>query len=273
MEEKISNLDQKFDRVLDMVTVLKEENKQIHHKIIDLDTRVNSGRPGARAQRNVTDDLETDHDENFDQDEYNLGGRQCNPTQDYNGVQQDFRAIKDALQKIKLPSDLLVNDGRQGIQRKDQMRLNTVSACARYAETAIKLLSSLQPPNISPDDIGDLVRIMTAQIKFLQEEHNMMLVNGNFGEGVERIYRNFRRHTSQFTPDALTALQAVVNFNNHSQENQLQSYRSRGRGNSYKSSFYPRGRGNYFNSSSNQDKVPYGRSQDQHSGQDNQYNQ
>ena len=171
-----------------------------------------------------------------------------------------------------MPSDLLVNEGRQGIQRKDQMRLNTVAQCAKYGETALKLLSTLRPPNVSSGDINDLVTIMTAQLKYLQEEHNMMLVNGSFGEGVEKLYRNFRRHTSQFTPDALDALQAAVNLNNHNYNSENRG-RGRGRGNGFRGGYNPRGRGSYFNPSGNQYRVPYGRGQDHGPGGPGQHGQ
>jgi hypothetical protein len=135
--------------------------------------------------------------------------------------------IKDALQRIKLPTDLKVDDTRQGVQRRDQPRLNNISRCARYSETTLKLLSTIDPTNVSEGDIQDLVTITVAQTRYLQEEHAMMLVNNNFGEGVEKIYRNLRRNTSLFTPDAIDALQAAVTLNNHTH---TEYPRGRGRG-------------------------------------------
>ena len=45
------------------------------------------------------------------------------PVTDYSYVQQEFKVIKDALQRIKLPSDLRVEDSRQGVKRRHQHRI------------------------------------------------------------------------------------------------------------------------------------------------------
>lgn len=149
-------------------------------------------------------------------------------------IQQEYTVIKDALQRIKLPNDLKVDDTRQGVQRKDQKRLNILSRCARYGETMLKLLSTIDAESISQGDINDLVTIATAQVRYLQEEHALLLVNNSFGDNVETLYRNFRRNTSQFPPDAIDALQAAVTLSNHQEQH-------RGRGRGY--SNFPRGRG------------------------------
>lgn len=128
-------------------------------------------------------------------------------------IQQDFQVIKDAVQRVKLPQDLKVEDSRQGIQRKDQGRFNVGQKCARFAETSVKLLSTVDAESITDQDLKDLCTIQIAQIRYLQEEHSMCLVNNNFGEGVEKIYRNFRRNTGAFPPDAIEALQAAVTLN------------------------------------------------------------
>ena len=38
-------------------------------------------------------------------------------------LQGDFQALKDSLSRVKLPTDLRLNESRQGIQRKDQLRI------------------------------------------------------------------------------------------------------------------------------------------------------
>ena len=68
-----------------------------------------------------------------------------------------------------------------------------------------------------------------ARHRYLPEEHGLILVNNNFGEQVEKTYKNFGRNTSVFTPDA-EALQGAVSMNNHTDHNQC----GNGRGQSLK---------------------------------------
>jgi len=60
-------------------------------------------------------------------------------------IQGDFQALKDSLSRIKLPSDLKLNESRQGIQRQDQPVFNVLCKCSRYNETLVKLLSTIEP--------------------------------------------------------------------------------------------------------------------------------
>ena len=110
-----------------------------------------------------------------------------------NNAQEEFQVIKDALQRVKLPSELKVDDTRQGIQRRDQGRVNVISKCARYAETTLKLLSTLQADNISEADLRDLSTIAEAQVRYLQEEQSLALVTSTFGDSVERLYKGFKK--------------------------------------------------------------------------------
>ena len=66
-----------------------------------------------------------------------------NPT--HSDIQGDFQSLKDALSRIKLPADFRLNETRQGIRRNDQPLFSALSKCARYNETLVKLLTTLQP--------------------------------------------------------------------------------------------------------------------------------
>ena len=159
-------------------------------------------------------------------------------------IQQEFTIIKDSLQKIRLSKDLKVEDSRQGVRRGDQGQINNISKCARYSETVLKLLSSLDCVSISEGDINDLLIIHVAMIRYLQEEHALVHVGGSFGDNVEKIYRNFRRNTSVFDSQAIESLQAAVTLD-AAQPNQVnQGFRGRGRF-GYQSNYRGRGRGAY----------------------------
>lgn len=193
------------------------------------------------------------------------GGSNQNPLinfniEDYTHVQQEFGVIKDSLQRVRLPNELKVNDSNTGIQRADQQRHKVVSKCARYAETLVKLLSSVNVDNITQGDIQDLITVCVAQLRFLQEEQSMMLVNNNFGPSVERLYRTLRNNSAQFSTESLATLQAAVALGGQAQNSQ--GGRQQGnRGQGYRNS-----RGGYNNGGwrgQNRGRVPPSRSQDQ----------
>ncbi len=153
-------------------------------------------------------------------------------------IQQEFNIIKDSVQRVKLPTDLKVEDSRAGVPRNEQRRMNVISRCARYGETLLKILSRVKAESVTEGDLEDLVTVVIAQLRFLQEEHQLVLVNGGYGDSVERNYRNFRTHTSMFPPDALQALETAVrlsSFQEHNQRGRGRSYGRGGRG------FFPRG--------------------------------
>jgi hypothetical protein len=83
-------------------------------------------------------------------------------------VQREFEAIRNALQRVKLPNDLKVSDNRkQGVSRKDQQRMNVVAECTKYAETSLKLLFSLQSDQAAEGDLQDLISVQVAQVCYL----------------------------------------------------------------------------------------------------------
>lgn len=169
-------------------------------------------------------------------------------------IQEEFRAIKDALQRIKLPSDVKVDDSKQGIKRQELSKAHIISKCAQYCETLFKLLLTIEPDQVlSQGDLNDLSTIVQANIRYLQEERGLVLVNSSLGTGVGGIYRNFRRNTTVFPPEALDALTAAVTLhsasaNNTSQYQSNSGYRGgyRGYRGGYRSGY--RG-GSHFNNS------------------------
>ena len=53
-------------------------------------------------------------------------------------TQGEFQTLKDSLSKVKLPTDVKLNDSRQGIKRTDQPLMNALAKCGRYCETGIE---------------------------------------------------------------------------------------------------------------------------------------
>ncbi len=232
----MDEINRKLDALVKSVGEVQASNLKIEERVITLETGQSVGRTEAPSSTVTADHVEVSD---------NRG-----PTGLHKGwakVHDEFAVIKDALQRVKLPDDLKVDESRTGIQRKDQPRLNVLHRCAKTAETTLKLLSTLKP-DITPvteADLQDLVAIQVSQIRLLQEEHALLMVTSTFGEGVEKLYKGFQRRNID-----VDALQASVTLNNQMEAN---SSRSRGRGRGGFNSFsgrggYGRGRSSYHDS-------------------------
>ena len=89
-------------------------------------------------------------------------------------LQREFNSLKDSLSRVKLPEELKLVDSKQGIKSKDQPALNIITRCARYAETALKVIAT------QPEDLKNIYLVLAAQINFLHGEYAGLLVNSTF---------------------------------------------------------------------------------------------
>ena len=82
--------------------------------------------------------------------------------------QEDYQAIKDSVQRIKLPANLKLNESKQGIRRDDQQTLSVIARTARYTETTLKLLSTYDENNSRKEDteqiLTNIIKVQQAQI-------------------------------------------------------------------------------------------------------------
>ena len=98
----------------------------------------------------------------------------------YSELQSEFRAIKESVSKIKLPSDLVVGDSRAGVSRADLPKFNLIQKSARFQETILKLLSTCEA---SDPPVSDITTVALAHLLYLQEEYTNLLVSSQFDEG------------------------------------------------------------------------------------------
>lgn len=116
-------------------------------------------------------------------------------------VQERFNVIKSTVDKVVLPTALKLHDSRSGIKKDDQPTLNVISKCARYIETALKLLSECEegkPANLDP-----VVVSLVANIRYLQDEFAALLVKGRFDNSTSQLFRALQRDNSGFDSQSL----------------------------------------------------------------------
>ena len=167
-------------------------------------------------------------------------------------VQQEFRTIKDSLQSVRLLEDHKVHDGKAGIRRQDQQAVTTISKCARYQETALKILQGIDVDSISlsqlKDNLQQLYTVVVANVNFLQDEYSALVVKGSTDEKVARMFRSFRSNTSGLTPEAINDLRLAAEItaatSSTPDSNHRGGYAPRGRGRPWRGRGYHR-RGGY----------------------------
>lgn len=170
-------------------------------------------------------------------------------------IQGEFLTIKDSVNNIRLPTDLKVSDTKQGIKREDQAHSAVVNKCARFAETTLKLMWKIDSAdNMTQEYMHQLYLIQLAQIRYLQEEHAGLIVQGQFDRDTARLYKALQKNSSGLTPESVTTLQHAAAITASVRQTQPQRGNTRGRayfrGN-------PRFRNNY-SSFSNRD-IPFRR--------------
>ena len=118
--EQLAQLSAKFERLEAAVQRLAEERPADQRQLEDVDIA---------GRRHVDNDEQR-------------AVSQSAVALSYSELQSEFRAIKDSVAKIKLPTDLVVGDTRAGVSRSDVPRFNLIQKSARFQETTLKLLSA-----------------------------------------------------------------------------------------------------------------------------------
>ncbi len=103
---------------------------------------------------------------------------------------KEYDAIRESLQKVKLPNYMRVADSQLGIARDQKGTLKVVSKCARFAETGLRWISKMYQKNtprndrlcIEETDLQNLFHILLAQVGFLQGEYTNLVVQSTFDD-------------------------------------------------------------------------------------------
>lgn len=128
-------------------------------------------------------------------------------------TQGEFQTLKDSLSRLKLPSELKLNESRQGIQRADQAVYHVLTRCARYSETSLKLLSTIEPGTIiTAETLEQFFLINQAQIQYLQDEYASILVNSQFDTTTSKLFRALQKNTSGLNASALETLRSAASL-------------------------------------------------------------
>lgn len=161
--------------------------------------------------------------------------------------ESDYVQIKSAYANQKLPKDFEIPECKS-VKHDNQHLASVVNKCARYTETALKVLWSTE--NHTEETLTNISTIICAQINFLQSEQAALSVQSNFSSDTAKIFKSLQSSKSTVSDTALeniktaAALAAVktqeVTFLNRG------AY-GRGFGRSYRGRGYDNQRHNIYN--------------------------
>ena len=145
-------------------------------------------------------------------------GSSVNSQDNDKGLQEEYRVIKDSVARVKLPKDFKISDTNKGIKRSEQPKAAILNNSAGYSETLLKLLLSVDSDTpIGEEKINSMLTVTLAQLRYIQEEKSMLLVNSSLGEGVGRLYRQFRDNTTMFSSGDIRTMESCVSLFNATQ--------------------------------------------------------
>ena len=158
-------------------------------------------------------------------------------------VQQQYKVLKDSLQKVRLPPGYKTKMSLRGVEAQNSKTAKVIYSCAEYSETLLKLLLTLKAIEpLTENKLDSLLISVPAQIHFLQAEKDNCFVNGKFGDNVGSLFREFKDHVFSFSSEDIATLDCVVQLSNARSSQQCGNHHGSGqrRGEGYSG---PRGHG------------------------------
>ena len=128
-------------------------------------------------------------------------------------VQAKYQVVRDSLQRQKLPSDVYLSATKTGISAQSKEVANILSNVAKYGETALKVADVLSEKSSLDEvkaELEDLVVVLLAQTRYIQEEYAGLVVQGTFGTRTQKVFRSLQKHTSAFTPSVLEQVKTAA---------------------------------------------------------------
>ena len=142
----------------------------------------------------------------------------------YDIVQHEFKKLSDSYVKTHLPPEIKLHVERTGFRGEESRKLNIVSACAKYSELILKIVSSI--PDTESTHIQEIALCAQAQQLYLQSEYANLVVHANFDSQTAKLFKQLQRNTTAFPPGALDTLRPAASIsaaqNQHQQGSQGQ---------------------------------------------------
>ena len=169
------------------------------------------------------------------------------------GLQDAYVSVKDGLNHVTLPEGWKIRESLKGISSQNKDAFYVVKDAARYSETALKYLLTLNPDEepVSKQDICNLVVILRAQLELLEDKYATLRVkSATTNKAVGTLFESQLAGTSGLSQRHLDTWNVVSQLASHGgfDRDDHRTSRGRGRGRPY---WRGRGKGNYHGSYQN----------------------
>ena len=195
-----------------------EQLEKLQISVSSIDSRVQKLEieEDPRASAQVVDDTETtetnvitDH-RSRSSTQPTIVGPSSTETSTAADIQKDYERVRDSLNRTPVPDGFRVHDSAVGIKQENKQALKILSKCARYSETALKIVNGVtvidNQVRISEGELNCLFTCLAAQINFLQCEYTSLVVKSTFDEETASIFRQFENNTQTFSDDSLRSI-------------------------------------------------------------------
>lgn len=115
----------------------------------------------------------------------------------FDNLQAEYHSIDSSLVGVQLPVEWTINcKSKKGIKREDHNCQETISQCASYVSTALKILGSYVGSDLPRQEVQDVITVMRAQQQFLEDRYSNLLVKGRHSKEVSSMYEMLNAGTS-----------------------------------------------------------------------------
>ena len=149
-------------------------------------------------------------------------------------LQAEFRAIQDVYSRVKLEGDMKSIGSKIGFHANQKETASVIANCAKYAETAMKILTVVDDKVGDPsykvnNQLQELFIYICVLTRYLQEDQCLLIVGSSYSSKMQSMFRNIRRNMSVFTQDLIEDIKTASQLSSIVPEiQQTPSYRGQG---------------------------------------------
>ena len=135
------------------------------------------------------------------------------PSHGVSSLQESFATVKDSVSNIQLPVGWKLNETQKGISQDNKDAFFIVKDAARYSETALKYLISLDldKDTVTKEDIANLITVQRAQLELLGDKYATLRVkSATKNKQVGSLFESQLAGTSGLSPRHIEVWQNVA---------------------------------------------------------------
>ena len=137
-------------------------------------------------------------------------GAHSNSVSSRTQLQDSYESVKDSVASVQLPATWKLRESPRGISAECKDAYYVVKDSAKYTETALKYITSVDQENITKEDINNICLVLRAQLEFLGDKYATLRVKSTSkNKAVGTLFESQLAGTSGFSDRHLDAWQQV----------------------------------------------------------------